>query len=68
MVWQTGPRSLWDEVEAAHAWWVGLAKPAVYDFGLTVTVANDRTVHHAPWHENLDRPVPTAHRDHDGQA
>ncbi|WTX01127.1 methyltransferase domain-containing protein (plasmid) [Streptomycetaceae bacterium NBC_01309] len=59
-VWQAGPRSLWDEVEAAHAWWDGLGKPEVYDFGLTVTIADDGTVHQTPWHEDPDHPVPAA--------
>lgn len=61
VVCQAGPRNVWDEVEAANAWWVGLGKPEVHDFGLTVTIANDGTVHHTPWHGTPDRPVPTAH-------
>ncbi|MEU8138213.1 methyltransferase domain-containing protein [Streptodolium elevatio] len=59
-VWQAGPRNLWDEVEAAHAWWTDLGKPEVYDFGLTVIVADDGTVRHTPWHQDTDHPVPAA--------
>lgn len=60
VVWQVGPRSLWDEVEAAHAWWDGLGKPAVFDFGLSVTVGDDGTVHHTPWYQTPEHPVPAA--------
>lgn len=27
-VWQSGPRRLWDEVEAAYRWWVDQGNPA----------------------------------------
>ncbi|MEV8633075.1 methyltransferase domain-containing protein [Streptosporangium sp. NPDC051023] len=37
-VYQGGPRSLWDEVEVAHRWWVGQGQPGHEEFGLTVTV------------------------------
>ncbi|GHH63494.1 protein-L-isoaspartate O-methyltransferase [Streptosporangium violaceochromogenes] len=36
-VYQGGPRSLWDEVEAAHRWWYGQGRPGHEEFGLTVT-------------------------------
>ncbi|MEU7179828.1 MULTISPECIES: methyltransferase domain-containing protein [Streptomyces] len=36
-VWQSGPRRLWDEVEAAHRWWGGRGEPDHARFGLTVT-------------------------------
>ncbi|MET8681663.1 methyltransferase domain-containing protein [Streptomyces sp. NPDC004647] len=36
-VWQSGPRRLWDEVEAAYRWWVEQGKPDHTRFGLTVT-------------------------------
>ncbi|MFJ5121555.1 protein-L-isoaspartate O-methyltransferase [Kitasatospora sp. NPDC088548] len=46
---QSGPRNLWDEVTAAHAWWVRNGKPDLTRFGMTVTVAGE----HRPW---LDEP------------
>ncbi|AJT65184.1 hypothetical protein T261_3516 [Streptomyces lydicus] len=36
-VYQSGPRRLWDEVEAAHGWWAGRGMPDHTRFGLTVT-------------------------------
>lgn len=36
-VWQSGPRRLWDEVEAAAQWWTDQGRPAHERFGLTVT-------------------------------
>lgn len=36
-VWQSGPRRLWDEVEAAYRWWVEQGEPNHTRFGLTVT-------------------------------
>ncbi|WP_271219024.1 methyltransferase domain-containing protein [Streptosporangium carneum] len=36
-VYQGGPRSLWDEVEAAYLWWVDQGRPGHGEFGLTVT-------------------------------
>ncbi|MER0241959.1 methyltransferase domain-containing protein [Streptomyces sp. HSW2009] len=41
-VHQSGPRRLWDEVEAAHAWWAGEGGPGIDRFGLTVTPAGQR--------------------------
>ncbi|MEU9984089.1 methyltransferase domain-containing protein [Streptomyces sp. NPDC050856] len=35
-VWQSGPRRLWDEVEAAYQWWRARGTPDVTRFGLTV--------------------------------
>lgn len=34
---QSGTRTLWDDVEAAHRWWVEKGKPAVGDWRFTVT-------------------------------
>ncbi|MEC4017767.1 methyltransferase domain-containing protein [Streptomyces sp. H27-D2] len=42
-VWQSGPRRLWDEAEAAYRWWEGKGKPGHERFGLTVT-AEGQTV------------------------
>ncbi|MEU4117946.1 methyltransferase domain-containing protein [Kitasatospora sp. NPDC028055] len=36
-VWQHGPRRVWEEVEAAHRWWLGAGRPGPERFGLTVT-------------------------------
>ncbi|MGW8557110.1 methyltransferase domain-containing protein [Streptomyces tubercidicus] len=41
-VYQSGPRRLWDEVEAAQRWWVGLGEPDLTWFGLTVTAEGQR--------------------------
>jgi hypothetical protein len=35
-VHQSGPRRLWDEVEAAYRWWVDVGRPGVERFGLDV--------------------------------
>lgn len=34
---QYGPRRLWDEVEAAHGWWMSAGEPSPDQFGLTVS-------------------------------
>ncbi|TYC66280.1 methyltransferase domain-containing protein [Streptomyces sp. CB01881] len=36
-VWQFGERRLWDEVEAAYAWWEANNRPGPARFGLTIT-------------------------------
>ncbi|MDH6580703.1 methyltransferase domain-containing protein [Kitasatospora sp. MAP5-34] len=36
---QSGPRDLWAEISAVHAWWVRNDKPGLTRFGLTVTTA-----------------------------
>ncbi|WP_405793369.1 methyltransferase domain-containing protein [Streptomyces sp. NBC_01506] len=36
-VWQSGPRRLWGEAEAAYRWWAEKGKPGYERFGLTVT-------------------------------
>ncbi|MEU6328935.1 protein-L-isoaspartate(D-aspartate) O-methyltransferase [Streptomyces sp. NPDC047049] len=41
-VWQSGPRRLWDEAEAAFGWWEGHGRPAPSRFGLTVTAEGER--------------------------
>ncbi|MFJ7245682.1 protein-L-isoaspartate O-methyltransferase [Kitasatospora sp. NPDC098652] len=51
---QSGPRSLWDEVTAAHGWWVGHGKPDLTRLGMTVTVSGE----HHPW---LDEPGNVLH-------
>ncbi|MGW1186884.1 methyltransferase domain-containing protein [Streptomyces sp. NPDC002559] len=52
-VWQSGPRRLWDEAEAAHDWWEGEGRPGHERFGLTVT-AEGQTV----WLDTPDRAWP----------
>lgn len=41
-VWQSGPRRLWDEVEAAYLWWENRGRPEHTRFGLTVTPHGQR--------------------------
>ncbi len=41
-VWQSGPRRLWDEVEAAYRWWAARGEPDHTRFGLTVTPEGHR--------------------------
>lgn len=51
-VLQDGPRSLWDEVEAACRWWEGEQRPDVTRFGLTVGPDSHRI-----WLDSPDRVV-----------
>lgn len=41
-VWQSGPRRLWDEVEASYRWWEAQGRPGHDRFGLTVTPEGQR--------------------------
>ncbi|MEV6326564.1 methyltransferase domain-containing protein [Streptomyces sp. NPDC051909] len=52
-VWQYGPRRLWNEVEAAHAWWLLHDRPGPERFGLTVTATSE-----SAWLDNPDQSVP----------
>ncbi|MFI2029483.1 methyltransferase domain-containing protein [Streptomyces buecherae] len=52
-VWQSGPRRLWDEVEAAYRWWEGEGGPGHERFGLTVTADGQ-----AAWLDAPDRSWP----------
>ncbi|WP_455431660.1 methyltransferase domain-containing protein [Streptomyces jumonjinensis] len=47
-VWQSGPRRLWDEAEAAHRWWENEGKPGHERFGLTVTAEGQAAWLNAP--------------------
>jgi len=49
---QHGPRNLWDEIEAAHAWWLGHHRPTYTQFGLTVTPTGQHV-----WLDHSDQPV-----------
>ncbi|MEV7424625.1 methyltransferase domain-containing protein [Streptomyces sp. NPDC091212] len=51
-VYQSGPRRLWDEVEAAHKWWVEQGSPGFPRFGLTVDADGERA-----WLDSPDNPV-----------
>lgn len=57
-VWQHGPKSLWDMVEAAYNWWRDAGSPDPERFGLTVH-ANGT---HTPWLDTPDRLVPLCAR------
>jgi protein-L-isoaspartate O-methyltransferase len=52
-VWRHGPRRLWDQAEAAHAWWLLHDRPGPERFGLTVTVTGE-----VPWLDHPEQPVP----------
>ncbi|MFJ8312711.1 MULTISPECIES: methyltransferase domain-containing protein [unclassified Streptomyces] len=52
-VWQSGPRRLWDEVQAALAWWNGQGRPGFDRFGLTVNSAGEQA-----WLDTPDHLVP----------
>ncbi|MFJ6318092.1 methyltransferase domain-containing protein [Streptomyces californicus] len=50
---QSGPRRLWDETEAAYAWWDRQGRPGFDRFGLTVDSDGERA-----WLDSPDHPVP----------
>ncbi|MDT0542195.1 MULTISPECIES: methyltransferase domain-containing protein [Streptomyces] len=50
---QHGPRLLWNELEAAHAWWERSGRPARTRFGLTVTPTGQRV-----WLDCPDNVIP----------
>lgn len=52
-VWQSGPRRLWDEAEAAHRWWERQGRPGFDRFGLTVDGEGE-----GAWLDSPDHPVP----------
>ncbi|MFE5833363.1 methyltransferase domain-containing protein [Streptomyces sp. NPDC056488] len=54
-VWQYGPRRLWNEVEAAYAWWTLHNRPGPDRFGLTVTPEGETA-----WLETPRQPVPAS--------
>ncbi len=39
---QAGPRQLWDEIEAAHQWWIDTGKPELHTWQFTVTPHGQR--------------------------
>lgn len=54
-VYQSGPRRLWEEVEAAHRWWVERGRPGFERFGLTVDADGERAWLDSP--DNLVVPT-----------
>ncbi|MFB8350960.1 methyltransferase domain-containing protein [Streptomyces niveus] len=54
-VYQSGPRELWSEVEAAYRWWEGHDRPGFHRFGLTVDAESGA---HTAWLGSPNRPVP----------
>jgi hypothetical protein len=61
-VYQSGPRSLWDEVETAYRWWEKQGRPGFERFGLTVDGDGERV-----WLDSPDNPVPVRRPDEGGQ-
>ncbi len=56
-VYQSGPRKLWSEVEAAYRWWADQDRPSHERFGLTVTPTGQDL-----WLDTPDNPVPKQSR------
>ncbi len=54
-VYQSGPRELWSEVEAAYWWWDARGCPGFERFGLTVDAENGA---HTPWLDSPDQRLP----------
>ncbi|WP_406738253.1 methyltransferase domain-containing protein [Streptomyces sp. NBC_00853] len=53
-VYQSGPRELWGEVTAAHAWWDDQGRPEFERFGLTVKPDGTTWA----WLDSPEHPVP----------
>ena len=56
---QSGPRRLWDEIEAAYGWWQEMGRPGIEEFGLSVSAADG----HRVWLRSADNPVPVWRSD-----
>ncbi|WP_173864723.1 methyltransferase domain-containing protein [Streptomyces roseifaciens] len=54
-VYQSGPRRLWDEVEAAYRWWADQGRPGFNRFGLTVDGDGERV-----WLDSPGNVVPVS--------
>lgn len=52
-VWQSGPRRLWEEAEAAYRWWDEQGRPGFGRFGLSVDGDGERV-----WLDSPDNLVP----------
>ncbi|MFJ3206285.1 hypothetical protein [Streptomyces sp. NPDC086989] len=55
VVYQHGPRRLWDVVEAAHGWWEMQGSPSLDRFGLTVGPDGE-----TPWLDDPGNLLPGA--------
>lgn len=55
VVYQSGPRELWSEAEAAYRWWHGYGRPGFDRLGLTV---NAESRSHFAWVDAPDHPLP----------
>ncbi|WP_307813124.1 protein-L-isoaspartate(D-aspartate) O-methyltransferase [Streptomyces sp. N35] len=56
-VYQSGPRNLWDELEAAYAWYETAGSPARHEFEVTVRAAHGRhNIRHLPTGESWTLP------------
>ncbi|MER7468307.1 hypothetical protein ABTY04_36630, partial [Streptomyces sp. NPDC097981] len=54
IVWEYGPRRLWESVEGAYGWWRAVGRPGPERFGLTVRPDGTRMA----WFDTPDRAVP----------
>ncbi|WP_084729774.1 hypothetical protein [Streptacidiphilus neutrinimicus] len=55
VVYQDGPRRLWDEVERALGWWADQQRPPLDCFGLSVSSEGELR----PWLADRSNPVPS---------
>ncbi|MCM2389757.1 hypothetical protein [Streptomyces albipurpureus] len=60
-VYQSGPRRLWDELEAAYRWWTDAGEPTPGRFGLTVDTRGGATT---PGSTPRTTPSPSTRRPH----
>ncbi|CAL9324404.1 methyltransferase domain-containing protein [Streptomyces sp. SudanB182_2057] len=58
LVWQSGPRRLWDEVRDAYDWWKERGSPDVTRFGLTIDSSGQRAWLDDPAKESWPVPPP----------
>jgi protein-L-isoaspartate O-methyltransferase len=55
VLYQDGPRRLWDEVERALGWWADQQRPPLDSFGLSVSSEGELR----PWLADRSNPVPS---------
>ncbi|MGW2956800.1 methyltransferase domain-containing protein [Streptomyces eurythermus] len=58
LVWQSGSRRLWDEVQDAYDWWRERGSPEVTRFGLTIDASGQRAWLDDPAKESWPVPPP----------